>query len=208
MLYGAEHCLSEEDPHAAIQKLVAPIPDDEALRVRTAKANAQHVQAGIGTILTTDKIRQLQARGNHGTLQLIGRAAGITVGPKTLYYFDEEGNWSDPEMQADAQRVIDELTPEKTEFLKNALHLLRSTLESPEVKQMIKERKEALSNWEHKNEAEKARGNAIAAAKTREIAQALEDTLFETYDPSEHSREEMLLTHKLRLAINDMVNIY
>ncbi len=150
----AERLVAQEDPRAAVQGLVAPIPDDENLTRRTEKVNAQHALHSIGHVLTTAEVKKVLQSGNVYTLNLIAGALGFNspIQDQDLYPQDTEGNWASEELRTRARDIGDVLIPQTTESLRALLTATKEALERPDIKNILAQHKALYKGWEDLNE--------------------------------------------------------
>ena len=174
----AERCLSEENPALAVEALIAPIPDDDMLKQRTLKANAQHALHNIAKELTINDVRRIFVGGNIGTLNLIAAALGIKSSLEVDVHFDEQGEWADERYTDRAEEIIASLTPEKCSKIKTVLSKIKNSLDSPEVKELLSQRKEFFQSWQDKSLQELSSSERQINKLANEIIAELNTVLF------------------------------
>jgi hypothetical protein len=177
----AERILSQEDPKAAVKELIAAIPNDEQLEIRTNKANAQHVLHGIPRVLKNEDVRGILQGGNISTLNLLSSALGFTgtLTAAMTYPTDAEGNWATDEMRTRVADVEQVLRPEVAESLKSLLKSVKETSELPHVKELLTKRKELYKGWKDKDTSMRADDQTDINRLTNDVAQILTEAVFD-----------------------------
>ena len=178
----AERSLTQEDPLAAINQLIAPLPLDEAMEKRTAKANAQHRLHNIGMELDADQVRRILAWGNIATINLIASALSIehTLDLRGIK-FDEVGNWATEEIAAQLKEMQSALTPQKAEMLRTVLQITKEALESDEVKEKMQQRKELFKDWKTLTPLEQGVAQKQVNQLSNEVIDEINRVFFEIF---------------------------
>jgi hypothetical protein len=190
----AERSLMQEDPMVAISQLVGPLPLDEAMEKRTAKANAQHRLHNIGLELDADEVRRILAWGNIATINLIASALSMEQaldlrGTK----FDESGNWSTEEIETYLKEIQSALTPQKAEMLRTVLQITKEALESDEVKEMMQQRKELFKDWKTLLPQERAVAQKQISQLSNQIIHEINRTFFEIFPDISNEMKQMAI---------------
>lgn len=207
-LFTLDRLLKEEEIGAAIESLVAPIPDDEQLAQRTKRANAQHEFHGIGRTLTTERVRSLQLGGNYITLGLLHVILGATRTPVAPDHskevkFAEDGTWEksgEDEWVAELKEKVQALAPEDLQFLKNLIHKATEVLMGPVLSHMVEEYKKQFSNWEQQDDRMQAL-IVKRAEKDMDTIQLLLKNVLTAY------AEEQKATSSQRLLLVNLLSI-
>ena len=186
----AERSFTQEDPVVAINQLILPIPVDEALEQRTAKANAQHRLHNIGRELTVVEVRRILAWGNVATINLIASALGIEQSIDIhVVQFDEAGEWATDAIRAQLEEIQSALTPERAELMRTVLRITKEALESVEVKEKLQQRKDLFRDWETMSLQERGLAQKQINQISNEIIHEVNRAFFEAFpDFSEEMR--------------------
>lgn len=176
--FTLDRLLKEENLDAAIESLVAPIPDDEQLAQRTKRANAQHEFHGIGKTLSAERVRSLQLGGNYMTLGLLHVILGGTQAPiepshSVRVEFAADGTWEktgEDEWVLELKDRVHALPSEDFQFLRNLIHKATDTLSGPVLGHMIEEYKKLFSDWKDKDD----RMQALIAKRAEENAKSIQ----------------------------------
>lgn len=205
VVFGAEHCLSSENPLEKIRELIAPIPLDENLAIRTKRANAQHTYHGVPVTLSNTKVREIQAKGNLAALRLIGECLGGHLGERSVISFDADGSWADAEMQMFLKDTEERLTPQNIEFLRKLVGLVKDVLDDPSVVQSLKERKALLSNWENQTPAEQINNTQLIRRGMNTALAEIRDQFFAFSNEQQMTREQQKIYIKLSGKVMDLL---
>lgn len=208
-VHTADRVLSQENPHAAVRKLIAPIPDGKELDLRTSKANAQHALHDVRRLLTTDDVRWILEIGNVSTLNFIAAALGNfkLVDPPERNVYDSHGEWATDELRARVLEVEDKLTPEKLEVLRHVVEVIRDELATPEMKALLAKRKELYDDWSKKRIADRGQAARDANRVTGEIVERLTRVIFEAGEEFP-DRESKAVAQNIRMKIESFVPNY
>lgn len=199
----AERVLSQEDPELAIAELVAPIPNDETLEKRTAKANAQHRLHGIGRELIPNEVRQILIGGNLATLNLIASAVDIRDSLPPSAHSSlvlEDGEWADEPTLSRATEVSAALTPQKVMILRTLLQTTKDLLDSTEIKQLLTERKTLYRGWEHMDASERSTAEKQIRQLSNQVIEIIKDEFFHLL-PEFDDKESRQMGMNLLLAV-------
>lgn len=134
-LFAAEQALSADNFKEAVESLVQPIEEDEYLRERTKKANAQHRLHEIGKVLNEEDVKSIQNDGNYKTLEMLGDL--LDVG-ESLPFLSEAPS-SKRLLKKQVERVVsawEELSQEEKVFLQQTLTVAVNALRSPEGREL------------------------------------------------------------------------
>ncbi len=125
-------------------------------------------------------MRKIQRIGNLGTINLIG--AGLGLHPNLDFnegrIFDLSGNWATEVVRIRAAKVEELLTPETREIFQSYLLAAKEILESPEIKEKLRQRKELFNGWKEMNPESKRDARNKVNGLSRDITQAIKTGLY------------------------------
>jgi len=203
-LRGLEAGLSSEDPKAAFSTLLDPIPDDERHEARVRKAAAQHAAHDIGKPLRLDAVRRIEVIGHRRMLNMLSRTLihgevfPVTSTPNLV---GPDEDWATPLEKAALEEVLEQLTPEHIDLLRRTVGVTNAVLDEPEVKELLKERKELYRGYKHVPKYERGAIHAKSQVIATEVAQRIfkQAALLAPHE----SEEEILMTSSFVQALGD-----